>query len=92
GLSFDCDFTGTANVAPRLLAGEADVGLSFQSSTDPRIRDVISVPLPFGVIVPPNHIFSGQKSVRLSDFENQSVILPDHAISYRMIIDRMIEG
>jgi DNA-binding transcriptional LysR family regulator len=92
GVSFDCDFTGTANVVPRLLGGTADVGLAFQSSSDHRVRDVISVPLPFGVIVPPDHCLAAKGSVRLSDFENEMIILPDHDISYRMVLDRMIEG
>jgi DNA-binding transcriptional LysR family regulator len=92
GVSFDCDFTGTANVVPRIISGSADVGLAFQSSSDHRVRDVISVPLPFGVIVPAGHDFAAKGSVRLSDFEDQMIILPDHAISFRMVIDRMIEG
>lgn len=92
GVSFDCEFTGSANVVPSLLAGQADIGLSFQSSSDPRIRDIISVPLPFGVFVPPDHMFAERETVRLSDFEDQMVILPDQTVSFRMVIDRMIEG
>jgi DNA-binding transcriptional LysR family regulator len=92
GVSFDCDFTGTANVVPRVIDGSAEIGLAFQSSSDRRVRDVISVPLPFGVIVPPDHHLAARDAVRLGDFEDEMIILPDHTISYRMVIDRMIEG
>ena len=92
GVSFDCDFTGTANVVPRLIDGSADVGLAFQSSSDHRVRDIISVPLPFGVIVPVGHDLASRGTVSLGDFEDEMIILPDHTISFRMVIDRMIEG
>ena len=90
--SFDCDFTGTANVIPRLIDGTADIGVAFQSSSDRRVRNVISVPLPFGVIVHVDHHLAKKSAVRLGDFEDELVILPDHSISYRMVLDRMIEG
>lgn len=92
GISFECDFTGTANVVPRLIDGTAQVGLAFQSSSDHRVRDVISVPLPFGVIVPTDHPLAAKGTVRLGDFEDEMIILPDHTISFRMVLDRMIEG
>ena len=91
-VSLDCDFTGTANVIPRLIDGTADIGVAFQSSSDHRVRNVISVPLPFGVIVHVDHHLAKKSAVRLGDFENELVILPDHSISYRMVLDRMIEG
>jgi DNA-binding transcriptional LysR family regulator len=91
-VSFNCEFTGTANVVPRLIDGTADVGVAFQPPSDSRIRNVISVPLPFGIVVHADHELAGRTIVRLSDFENELVILPDHSISYRMVLDRMIEG
>ena len=42
GVSFDCDFTGTANVVPRLIDGTADIGVAFQSPSDSRVRNIIS--------------------------------------------------
>jgi DNA-binding transcriptional LysR family regulator len=92
GVSFDCDFTGTANVVPRIINGTADIGVAFQSSSDRRVRDVISVPLPFGAIVQANHALAKRNTVRLGDFEEEMIILPDQAVSYRMVLDRMIEG
>jgi len=91
-VSFDCDFTGTANVIPRLIDGSADIGVAFQISSDSRVRNVISVPLPFGVIVHADHHLAKKSAVGLGDFEDELVILPDHSISYRMVLDRMIEG
>ena len=79
-VSFDCDFTGTANVIPRLIDGTADIGVAFQSSSDRRVRNVISVPLPFGVIVHVDHHLAKKSAVRLGDFENELVIPPDHSI------------
>lgn len=92
GVSFDCDFTGTANVVPRLIDGSADIGVAFQSPSDSRVRNIISVPLPFGVIVQPGHELARRGTVRLSDFEDELVILPDHSVSFRMVLDRMVEG
>jgi DNA-binding transcriptional LysR family regulator len=92
GVSFNCDFTGTANVVPRLIDGTADIGVAFQTPSDRRVRNVIAVPLPFGVIVHPEHAIAAKRLVRLSDLEDEFVILPDHTISFRMVLDRMIEG
>ena len=50
------------------------------------------MPLPFGVIVQADHELASRGTVRLSDFEDELVILPDHSISFRMVLDRMIEG
>ena len=41
-VSFDCDFTGTANVIPRLIDGTADIGVAFQSSSDIRVPLALS--------------------------------------------------
>jgi DNA-binding transcriptional LysR family regulator len=92
GVSFNCDFTGTTNVVPRLLDGTADIGIAFQTPSDRRVRNVIAVPLPFGVIVHPDHPIASKRLVRLGDLEDEFVILPDHTISFRIVLDRMIEG
>jgi DNA-binding transcriptional LysR family regulator len=92
GVSFDCNFTGSANVALPLIDGTADVGISFHMAADRRIRKIISVPLPFGIIVHPDHALAAKKTVRLDDLEDELVILPDQAISYRIVIDRVIEN
>jgi len=53
-VSFDCDFTGTANIVPRLIDGTADVGVAFQISSDSRVRNVISVERPSTISADPS--------------------------------------
>jgi DNA-binding transcriptional LysR family regulator len=92
GVSFDCNFTGSANVVPQLIEGTADIGISFHMPPDRQIRKIISVPLPFGIILHPDHPLSAKETVRLDDLEDERVILHDQTISYRMVLDRVVEG
>jgi DNA-binding transcriptional LysR family regulator len=92
GVSFDCNFTGSAHVIPRLVDGSADIGVSFHHAIDRHARTIIAVPLPFGVVVHPSHPLAGRPIVRLGDLEDELVVLPDSTISFRMVIDNMIAG
>jgi DNA-binding transcriptional LysR family regulator len=91
-VSFDCNFTGSANVILPLIEGTADIGISFHMAPNRHIRKIISVPLSFGIIVHPDHPLAMKQTVRLDDLQDELVILHDQAISYRMVIDRVIEG
>ncbi len=90
GISFDCQFAGSANVIPRLLDGTADIGVSFHVTPHRSIRKIIAVPLPFGVLVHPDHALATKKTVRLDDIEDELIILPDPTISYRIVLNQAI--
>ena len=91
-VTFECDFTGSANVMPQLMAGNADIGIAFHSSANRKVRHLISVPMAFGIIAAPGHPLAHLKVVRLHDLEDQPIILPDASVSFRIVVDRMLEG
>ena len=91
-VTFECDFMGSANVMPQLTAGNADIGIAFHASANRKVRNLISVPMAFGIIAAPTHPLARLKVVRLHDLEDQPIILPDSSVSFRIVVDRMLEG
>lgn len=91
-VTFECDVTGSAHVMPRLISGEADIGITFHASPSRQARQLIAIPLAFGIITAPDNPLGAKRVVKLHDLEDQSVILPDETISFRMVVDRMLEG
>jgi DNA-binding transcriptional LysR family regulator len=91
-VTFECEVTGSANVMPQLVAGNADIGITFHASSNRQVRQLIGVPLAFGIITAPDHPLASKRVVRLHDLEDQPVILPEKTISFRIVVDRMLEG
>ncbi len=91
-VTYDCEVAGSAHVMPQLVSGNADIGITFHASSNRQVRQLISVPLAFGVIASPDHPLAQQRMVRLQDLEDQPIILPNETISFRMVVDRMLEG
>jgi DNA-binding transcriptional LysR family regulator len=91
-ITFHVDFLGSRLVTERVREGEADVGLCFSPSTSRAMRQVISVPLPFGAVVSADNIFARNKTVRLYDLVDagQPLIFPDESISVRQLLERVI--
>ena len=91
-ITFHVDFVGTRHVTERVREGEADIGVCFSPSKTRAIRQIISVPLPFGAVVSPDNRFAQCKTVRLYDLvdANQPLIFPDESISVRQLLERVI--
>jgi DNA-binding transcriptional LysR family regulator len=91
-ITFTCNFVGSNEVAEHVVAGEADVGLSFNPPAWRTLRHLISVPLPFGAIMAPDFELSKHTTLRLYDLVDAQIplILPDASISTRAIIDELL--
>ena len=91
-ISYGVRFVGSNEVVQQVVDGEADIGISFESFSIVNLRHLVSVPLPFGAIVPPDHSLAGRSTVDLQDLIGQPLILPDRSISTRLILDEVIRG
>lgn len=91
-ITFTCNFVGSKEVVEQVLAGDADVGLSFNPPTLHTLRHLISVPLPFGAIMAPQTELASRSTLRLHDLVDAQIplILPDESISTRAIIDDLL--
>jgi len=91
-ITFHCDFVGSRQVVERVRAGDADVGVCFSPPKTRALRQVISVPLPFGAVVSPDNPFAERTTVRLYDLVDagQPLIFPDASISVRQLLERVM--
>ncbi len=88
-ITYECRFEGSAQVAQRVLNGDADVGVSFTSQELPNLRSLVSVALPFGAIMHPSHPLASRERLALADIVGVPLILPDQSISTRTTLDEM---
>src|SRR5690606_7951587 len=89
---FDCEFAGARRISELVASGEADIGIGFNPPTSTAIRSLISVPLPFGAVMTPDHDFAKRTTLRLYDLIDAGVplLFPDETISIRgMLADVM---
>lgn len=88
-ITFTCHFLGSSAIVEQVLSGEADIGIAFNPPRLRTLRQVASVPLPFGAIMSPDHALAARKSVRVSELiaANVPLILPDNTISTRSVIE-----
>jgi DNA-binding transcriptional LysR family regulator len=91
-ITFTCEFVGSSEVVDHVLAGKADLGISFNAPVSGALRHLIAVPLPFGAIMAPNHPLARHETLRLYEVAEAEIalILPDQSISTRSIVDRML--
>ena len=91
-ITFDCRFTGSADVVASVIAGDADIGISFSSAPNASLRHLIAVPLPFGAIVHPAHPLASRTSIAVADLVGAPLILPDQSISTRATVDELFQN
>lgn len=92
-ITFECNFVGTAGVVEQISNGEADIGVAFDPPTSHAMRHIIAVPVPFGVVMSPQHQMANRKTLRLYDLVDANIpmIFPDPSISTRPIIEGILE-
>lgn len=73
-----------------LLSGEAHVGVSAITSVPDEIRLTPLTVVNQVVVVPKNHRFSKKKTVRLSDLEDEDLILPTSGRPHRLAIEQAL--
>ena len=76
-VTFRISVTGMASVLDAVADGSADIGVAFDPTYNPSLRQVAKVPVALGAAMPPGHRLSTCRSIRLSDLDGEAVILPD---------------
>jgi DNA-binding transcriptional LysR family regulator len=92
-ITFECHFHGSPRIFELVAEGDVDVGLSFNPPPSPAVRQIISVPLPFGAVMSPENSFANHGSVRLYDLVDAGapLIFPDEANSIRAQLEDILK-
>jgi DNA-binding transcriptional LysR family regulator len=77
----------STHVPDLVLAGDADVGLTFTSTTNRMLRVERSIALGVGAVVLPNHPLAAHKRVHLRECAEFPLILPDETKMLRSAIE-----
>jgi DNA-binding transcriptional LysR family regulator len=91
-ITFSCDFHSSPQIFKLVAEGDADVGITFNPPPSPAVRQIISVPLPFGAVMSPTFTFAARPTVRLYDLVDSGapLIFPDEANTLRAQIEDML--
>ena len=92
-ITFECHFHGSPRIFDLVETGDVDVGVSFNPPHSPSVRHIISVPLPFGAVMSPQHAFSNEATIRLYDLVDAGapLIFPDEANSIRAQLEDLLK-
>ena len=94
GVRFEIASLGTDDITAAVLAGDADVGITFQATPTPNIQVVTRIVDPLLAIVAPEHPLSQLKSIDFRDVLAFPMALPGRAFGIRKVIDAFctVEG
>lgn len=84
------DIVGSNDVADRIAAGEADIGVTFGPPARSDIRVIARVPAPLGLVVGVQHPLSMRESVDVRDLQGVRAALPTRSFGIRQELDRAI--
>lgn len=87
---FDLSTDLTDPIIDAILSGEADIGLCINPPSNPRLRTLRRLELRFGAVMAPWHSLAKASELRLKDFENVPVILPDQAMFRGSTLERAL--
>jgi molybdate transport repressor ModE-like protein len=92
-ITFECNFHGSPRIFELVADGDVDVGISFNPPTSPAVRQIISVPLPFGAVMSPENGFANHRTIRLYDLVDAGapLIFPDQANSIRAQLEDILK-
>lgn len=86
-IQFDLQVYGAQGVIDQVLAGEIDVGLTFNPPENRTIRLDRTMIYRLGVIVPPGHALASRTEVSLSDCSKYDIVIPGESLSLRRVLD-----
>jgi DNA-binding transcriptional LysR family regulator len=86
---FDLKVMDHERALAALAAYEVDLALIYRPAMSPSYRVIASIAQRLVAIVRADHPLAGKKLVRLSDFADHPVALPDRTLSGRQILDEV---
>lgn len=87
GIHFHMSVGSFTEVADRVLAGEADIGLTFTLSATRGIKIQHAEPAPIFAIMLPSHSLASSQQVTLADLAAHPLAMPAKKIAMRQLID-----
>lgn len=86
-IQFRMDVFGAQGVIDQVLAGEIDVGLTFNAPDNPTIRMDRTMIYRLGLIARPDHPLAGRKEVSMGECTDFPLIIPGENLSLRRVLD-----
>lgn len=86
-IEFRMEVCGAQGVIDQILAGEVDVGVTFNPPNNPTIRLDRTMIYRLGLVTRPDHPLAGQASVALSDCAKYPLVIPAENLSLRRVLD-----
>ena len=92
-ITFECHFHGSPRIFELVDAGDVDVGISFNPPPSSTVRQIISVPMPFGAVMSPENGFADHGTLRLYDLVDSGapLIFPDEANTIRAQLEDILK-
>src|SRR5690606_26855461 len=75
-IAIDLTIASAGTIEAELLAGRADIGLSFMAPPNPQIQFLRRVQDPLSLVVAPSHRLAGRGPMRLSELVNEGLAVP----------------
>lgn len=88
GINFRIEVCGTHEIAQRLAADQADIGLAYNVLSRDDLILVGRIPQPLRLICRPHHPLSSRTSVAMKELDGVQVALPDSSYGIRYVVDR----
>lgn len=89
-IQFRMDVFGAQGVVDQVLAGEMDIGVTFNPPDNPSLRLERTMIYRLGLVVPPNHALAAERDVALRECGGFSdpFIVPGENLSLRRVLDQ----
>jgi len=68
---------GSARVVERVVAGDSDLGITFDAPRRRELRGIAQRAYPFGVVMRPDHPMAAAERLAFADLADEPLILPD---------------
>lgn len=86
-IQFKMHVYGAQGVLDQVLAGEIDVGLTFNPPDNPTIRLDRTMIYRLGIIVPTDHILASRNEISLGECSEFDLVIPSETLSLRRVLD-----
>ncbi|SDU09601.1 LysR family transcriptional regulator [Stappia sp. ES.058] len=87
GIHVSVRISGSDEVAEAVIAGQTDVGFSFEPPEDPRLNGVFRRDLAIGAVMAPGHPLAKRHPLHLAECLAHPFCLPTRDLSLRKLID-----
>ena len=91
-ITVDVRVVSSQEAANAVSDGSCDLAIAFDVRLPRNARRLAAVPLPLGVIVPPDSHLANREELRTFDISGERIILSDTSLSLSMPVDELFSG